>query len=70
MLRVGAPLRVTVAVAPVPPQPVKVTVGLLVYPEPPALRVAEATDWVMFAVPVAVVPPVMGALKVTLGVVV
>ena len=55
-----------VAVAPLPPPPVNPTVGAVEYPVPAAVTVTEATKFVVVTLPVALVPPAAGALKVTL----
>ena len=54
-----------VAVAPVPPPPVKVMVGALVYPLPAFVIVAEVTGPATVAVAVAPVPP--SPVNVTVG---
>jgi hypothetical protein len=59
---------VPVAVAPPVGAAEKVTVGALVYPEPPPLvSVTETTDCPSTLAPVALVPPVAGTVKVTVG---
>jgi hypothetical protein len=51
-------VRLTEAVAPVPPPPVSATVGTLMYPEPPAVRLRLETVAVeSTAIAVAPLPP-------------
>ena len=72
-LETTAPVRTAIPVAPDPAPPENVTVGALVYPEPPAVTVTLATEFTGGGVPVIItvgadvypLPPFVSVMELT-----
>jgi hypothetical protein len=59
-----SPLRIALAVAPLPPPPLRVTAGSLVYPEPPEVTVMPVTKPAVIVATAVAVSPAISRPKV------